>query len=376
MWSKLFQPAAELPALPEEPDLLLIFGPTDALRSSGVLARLHERFPSTPQLACSTGSSVAGVSLDETGVQAVAVGFSRAQVRLHTQPLPDASQSRLTGQKLAGQIATDNLVGVILFSVGLDVNGSHLVEGVQDILGREVAISGGLAGDGERFGDTLIAINGEIAEGAVAALALYGESLRISLGCYGGWTEFGPRRLITASDGATLYELDGKPALDLYETYLGPEAESLPASGLIYPLKVWDPANPEEQFVRTLLGIERERRALILAGDVPQGWRAQLMRGSIDHLVNGAERAAQQAHEEMLAQGVAPQLCLFVSCVGRRMLLGQRTEEELEAVASVIGGDVPISGFYSYGEIAPQNAAVPAGLHNQTVTLTLLAEAA
>ncbi len=153
MWSKLFQPAAELPALPEGPDLLPIFGPTDALLSSGVLARLHERFPSTPLLACSTGSSVAAVSLDETGLQAVAVGFSRAQVRLHTQPLPEASQSRLAGQKLAGQIATDNLVGVILFSVGLDVNGSHLVEGVQDILGREAAISGGLAGDGERFGD-------------------------------------------------------------------------------------------------------------------------------------------------------------------------------------------------------------------------------
>jgi hypothetical protein len=173
-----------------------------------------------------------------------------------------------------------------------------------------------------------------------------------------------------------LFELDGKPALDLYERYLGPEAAELPASGLLYPLKVWDRAHPEDEVVRTLLGVDHQARSLTFAGDVPQGWSARLMRGAFDRLTDGAAAAATHARSAMSLTGLEPELCLFVSCVGRRLLMGQRTEEEVEAVAKALGGKIPMIGFYSYGEIAPHNESGACGLHNQTVTLTLFAEAA
>jgi len=173
-----------------------------------------------------------------------------------------------------------------------------------------------------------------------------------------------------------LAQLDGKPALDLYERYLGDEAAGLPASALFYPLKVWDPAHPENAVVRTILSIDAEKRTMTFAGDVPEGWNARLMRGSFDRLTEGAAEAAMHARADLDAKQVSASVCLFVSCVGRRLLMGQRAEEEVEAVARVLGRETPIAGFYSYGEIAPNNRSGACGLHNQTVTLTLIAEAA
>lgn len=376
MWAKSFDPAAAGADLPGSPDLVFVFGPAATLRETATLARLAALYPEAIPLGCSTGSAVMETVIDDAGASALAMGFASTRATLHTHPLTDPLQSREAGRALAAGLAGPDLAGLFLLSVGLDVNGSSLVEGMRDVLGNALPISGGLAGDGARFEDTLLAIGGEAMDGMIAAVALRGEAIRITHGCFGGWDEFGPRRTITAAEGAVLRELDGKPALDLYETYLGEEAANLPASGLFYPLRVWDPADPEHSFVRTVLAVDRAARTLTFAGDVPQGWRAQLMRGTIDNLVDGAQAAARQASEAMAAQGVVPEVCLFVSCVGRRLLMGQRTEEEIEAVAAAIGPQVPLGGFYSYGEIAPQNSRSPTGFHNQTVTLTLWAEAA
>ncbi|MBC2668968.1 FIST signal transduction protein [Novosphingobium piscinae] len=245
-----------------------------------------------------------------------------------------------------------------------------------DVVGVEAEISGGMAGDGARFAETLVALNGAVQAGTIAAIGFYGDAIRFGHGCVGGWDGFGPRRRITASAGLVLHALDDRPALDLYETYLGDEAAALPGSGLLYPLCIWDPAKPDALFVRTLLGVDRATRSLLLAGDVPEGWHAQLMRGSIDRLIDGAASAARDAREEMAAQRVHPAACLLVSCVGRRLLMGQHTEAEIEQVHAVLGTGVPMAGYYSYGEIAPRAGSPVAGLHNQTVTLTLLAEAA
>jgi hypothetical protein len=263
-----------------------------------------------------------------------------------------------------------------VLSDGLAVNGSALVKGLSGAVGPGVAISGGLAGDGARFGETVVSIGGVAAPNVIAAVGLYGSSIRIAHGSAGGWDEFGPRRSITRAVDNVLFELDGMPALDLYERYLGEEAAELPASGLLYPLKVWDPAAPESEVVRTILAIDREARSLTFAGDMPQGWNAKLMRGTFYRLTEGATQAAQHAHDALAAAGAAPELCLFVSCVGRRLLMQQRTQDEIAAVAKVIGAETPMAGFYSYGEIAPNNSSGFCGLHNQTVTLTLLAEVA
>lgn len=377
MWAHQFDPLAALaqglPRLPGKPDLVLIFGDTDRLKQSGMLGELAVRWPDAIQLACSTGSAVCGPSMADNGFSALAMGFDSTRVRVEVETIRSADQSRDSGRALGARLAAPDLAGVYLMTDGLVVNGSALVQGLQDIVGSDCEISGGMAGDGARFAETLVALNGAVGAGTIAGIGFYGSAIRFAHGCVGGWDPFGPRRTITASAGSVLEQLDGRPALDLYESYLGPEAAELPASGLIYPLQIWDPARPDDQFVRTLLGIDREAKSLLLAGDVPQGWHAQLMRGSIDRLIDGAARAASDA---MSAHGLAPQACLLVSCVGRRLLMGQSTEEEIERVHETIGPGVPMAGYFSYGEIAPRKGSLVSGLHNQTVTLTLLAEAA
>jgi hypothetical protein len=239
-------------------------------------------------------------------------------------------------------------------------------------------VSGGLAGDGARFEKTYVAHEGKAISGGVTAVGFYGGALRVAHGSAGGWDEFGPQRLITRSDGNVLYELDGKPALDLYERYLGEEAADLPASALVYPLKIFDPARPQDEMVRTVLSIDREVGSMTFAGDVPVNWPARLMRGEFEHLIDGATTAASHALAELQSENpsLSPSVCLLVSCVGRRLLMGQRTSDEVEAVARVMKGEPIQIGFYSYGEIAPQNGSKACDLHNQTVTVTLLAEVA
>ncbi len=359
-----------------QPDLILVFGGADVLRTTPALAQLAAQFPAAIQLGCSTGTRVDGAALADDGLTALAVGFDRTRIRLATGRLDSADGSMLTGASIGAELAAPDLAGVFVLSEGLGVNGSALVAGLVEAIGPDAVLSGGLAGDGARFSDTLVVVGGQPVSQMVAALGFYGDAIRIVHGSAGGWDEFGPERRITRSDGNVLFELNGLPALDLYERYLGPEAADLPASGLLYPLKIWDAEHPGDEVVRTILAVDREARSMTFAGDVPEGWNARLMRGAFDRLTDGAASAADHARAAMTAAGAEPELCLFVSCVGRRLLMGQRTEDELEAVTAVLGEATPIAGFYSYGEIAPNNRSGVCGLHNQTVTLTLLGEAA
>ena len=231
-------------------------------------------------------------------------------------------------------------------------------------------MSGGLCGDDDRFKKTLASYNENPKEGEVVAIAFYGDTLEISSANFGGWTSFGPERIITKSNNNVLYELDGKPALDLYKKYLGDKAKELPKSALLYPLSVIT-TEKETAIVRTILNIDENTNAMILAGDVPEGSRVQLMMSTVDDIANGARTAAELAMKNRVKE---PELAILVSCVGRKLVMDQRTEEEVEEVISVIGCNAVVSGFYSYGEMAPFEGQDSCKLHNQTMTLTLFSE--
>ena len=207
--------------------------------------------------------------------------------------------------------------------------------------------------------------------GHVVAAGLYGERLQVVCGSMGGWDPFGPERRITLSKGNILYELDGQPALDLYRTYLGEHAAGLPSTGLLFPLTV-RASREEPGVVRTILGVDEAERSLIFAGDVPQGFYSRLMGANFDRLVDGAVGAARASWH---ADSAVPELAFLISCVGRKLVLEQRVEEEVEGVQGVIGTSTPIAGFYSYGEISPFAISGRCELHNQTMTVTILAEA-
>jgi len=231
-------------------------------------------------------------------------------------------------------------------------------------------ITGGLAGDGPRFGTTYVGLNSAPRPGRIAAVGFYGDAFQVGHGSAGGWDVFGPKRRITRSKGNVLYELDGEPALDLYKRYLGEDAKGLPGSALLFPLKVFPSSNPDEALTRTIVAVDEKQRAMTFAGDVPEGYSAQLMRGNFDRLVEGAADAAHQAATHMSGDRVA----VLVSCIGRKLLMGQRICEEVEAVQDVFGEKAMLTGFYSYGEVSPHAATHCAELHNQTMTITVFGE--
>jgi hypothetical protein len=266
------------------------------------------------------------------------------------------------------------LRAVLVFSDGLAVNGTALAAGLCSGLPSDVAVVGGLAGDGSRFAATWVVEGGATRAGRVCAVGLYGDALVVGHAFGTGWTGFGPERTITRSRDNVLTELDGRPALGLYKHYLGERAGELPASALLFPLTVRRGPQDATTLVRTVLAVDEASQSMTFAGDIPEGGRAQLMRTTMEALVRSAESAAAQACEPLPADQDA--LLLSVSCVGRRLVLCQRVDEETETVALAGGPRRTHVGFYSYGELCPSAPGRPTELHNQTMTVCAIAERA
>lgn len=366
--------SAWLDVLPRAMDsaqtLVLAFGAPEFCDNAQPFRELAAAFPRAVLLGCSTSGEIEGAQVRDKSVSVAVVQFAHTRLRHASTEVSDLADSADAGRRLARQLQGDGLAAVFVLSDGLCVNGTALTQGLTQHLPQGVAITGGLAGDGSRFASTWVLDGTEPAQRRVCAVGLYGERLRVGLGCDGGWSDFGPERVITRSEGNVLYELDGKPALDLYKSYLGEFAGGLPGTGLRFPLSMrrQDGAQP---LVRTVLGINEERQSLTFAGDMPQGATARLMRSTNDTLLASAGRAVAQATQGLPAAETP--LVISVSCVGRRLLLGERTEEEAETVVGGAPAGAGNVGFFSYGEIAPFGVGT-SDLHNQTMTVTVLSE--
>jgi hypothetical protein len=355
-------------------DLVLYFGTRDALACGARYRELRGMYPSAHILGCSTGGQIRNNDITDGEIAAAALRFDATRLKLAREPAPGPERSRACGEAIGRALVADDLAGIFVLSDGLNVNGSELVAGITSIVGAQVPLTGGLAGDGALFTQTLVGGDCAPQPHTVAAIGFYGSAVRFGHGSAGGWDEFGPRRRITRSCGNVLFELDGEPALDLYSRYLGEEdVKGLPGTALLFPLRIRNPERPDHDIVRTVLAVDREARSMTFAGDVPEGWVAQLMRGNFNRLAAGAAKAARQACAS-LGEGGNASIALLVSCIGRRLLMGQHTMDEVEAAGAEIGTSVPRLGFYSYGEISPHNASGMCELHNQTMTVTTLSE--
>lgn len=368
VWSATSEPSTA--PLNPETDLVFLFGAPSALRGAG-MARLRQECPSAELFGCSTAGEIAGTRVHDDALVITGVRFSGTRVRSAQVSIEDPSGSRRAGAELARRLAGEELAHVMVLSDGLHVNGSELVAGLTASLPAGVTITGGLAADGDRFGETLVVGSDGATAQAIVALGWYGRNLRVHCASLGGWDPFGPERLVTNARGNLLFELDGHPALDLYRSYLGEYAAGLPATGLLFPLSVREPGS-ETPVVRTILGIDEEARSLTFAGDIPQGSVARLMTANLDRLVDGAAGAATRCVDGAPLPGC--QLAILISCVGRRLVLKQRVEEELEAVRDILGPEPHLTGFYSYGEISPFTPNARCELHNQTMTITTFDE--
>ncbi len=355
--------------------LVFYFLSPDYPRKDAYLGELRQAYPSARLIGCTTGGEIAdGGALEGSAVSA-AVALERSTARVTETAVSDHADSYAAGKRLALDLAGDTLSLIFVLSDGLKVNGSELVRGITDHAGRNVIVTGGLAGDGANFRQTGVGVDALPEAGKIAAVGFYGESFKVSYGSIGGWKKFGPERIVTRSKGNILYELDGKPALDLYKSYLGDEAAKLPGSGLLFPLSIHPAADSTHDIVRTIVGIDEAAKSLIFAGDIPQGYVAQLMHGNTENLVHGAECAAASAIRDIGKVAAQQSLAILVSCIGRNLLMGQRVSSEVETVQQALPG-MPLVGFYSYGEICHHHSTRKCALHNQTMTITLLSEAA
>lgn len=366
------------PAEHSDAQLVLVFGDRAALANEKFPFSLAVQWPKAIRMGCSTAGQIHGTDVFDDGVVATAIHFDHTLVKLATANVT-AADSAAAGASLAAALSPTltaengsraDLAHVLVISEGLDINGESLVRGLGEALPRSVSVTGGLSADGEHFRETLVFTDSRARKNTVAAVGLYGPRLKIGYGSLGGWDPFGPERQITRSDGNVLYELDGQSALALYKRYLGQHAADLPASGLLFPLLLRT-RQVSAPVVRTILSVSEADQSLTFAGDVPTGGYVRLMKANFDRLIDGAVGAGRVSAE---ALGTPVDLALLISCVGRRMVLRQRVEEEVEGVREIVGPHAAIAGFYSYGEISPFTPKARCELHNQTMTVTTLSE--
>ncbi len=354
-----------------EAQLVLAFASTTACAIGEPFEDLAAAYPRAAIIGCSTAGEIFDTQVTDESVSVAAIEFDRTRIVCAREPIEKPSQSFAAGARLAAALPHEELVHVLVFSEGLRVNGSELVKGLASALPPHVTVTGGLSGDGHRFGRTYVIWDGRPEEGSIVACGLYGSSIRVGYASLGGWDSFGPERLITKSVHNVLYELDGRSALELYKQYLGDHAAALPASGLLFPLSLrTSPGDPP--VVRTILAVNEADQSMTFAGDVPVGAYARLMKANFDRLIDGAAGAARVS-QGALGSG-SPDLALLISCVGRKMVLQQRVEEEVEGVRDVVGDRTVLTGFYSYGEISPFTPSARCELHNQTMTITTFSE--
>ena len=343
--------------------LVFLFGNKELLKDQRHIDLVAERYSAAQIVGCSTSGEIYQEEVMNNHIVCTAVWFENTTVKISREPIDSMEESFMVGEKIAEKLDNEHLIHVMVLSEGLNINGSELTKGLNSKLSDRIPITGGLAGDQADFHETVIVHNHAGEKNLVLAIGFYGEHLRVGYGSMGGWDSFGVDREVTKSKGNILYELDGHPALELYKRYLGDHAANLPASALLFPLSL-RLKDSETALVRTVLAVNEADGSMVFV---------RLMKANSDRLIEGANGAAEMSKTSL--QDSSPDLAILISCVGRKLVLKQRVEEELEIIRESFGRHTTIAGFYSYGEISPiKPFEQHCELHNQTMTITLFKE--
>lgn len=356
-----------------KPQLITVFGAVKYFEDLELGKRLKNIFPESHIIGCSTAGEISEDGVFDDTLIITGVFFNNPSFKSFYSNLTNLDDSQSAGKRLAQGIVENDLNGIFVLGQGININGSALISGIRSKIPSSVIITGGLAGDGGAFKKTYVLSNEIVSSEIIAGLGLYGKSVSLGFGSMGGWEPFGPPRKVTKSADNILYELDGQPALEIYKKYLGVHARELPSSGLLFPFAILKNETDESGLIRTILGIDEKTGSLTLAGDIPLNGFLRLMHSKTSGLVNGAEKAAQHAWNMNANNG--DEFSILVSCVGRKLVMGQDVDDEVDAVKTILKNS-RVTGFYSYGEICPQTVVSDCNLHNQTMTITRFTEAA
>ena len=351
-------------------NLVIAFGERIFLEKTLPYQKIKGLYPNATIVICSTSGQISNINLVQNNLVATAISFEKTKIKASEIDILLNPDIKLLGKKIKDDLLSDDLKSILVISEGSLINGTELINELILQTRETVPIFGGLAGDEYNFEKTIVGLNSDASPGKIVAIGFYGDNIHFGFASEGGWSDFGPEREVTHSEKNILYKIGDRFALDLYKEYLGKYAEELPGSSLYFPLSMKENAT-SEAVVRTILSIDEEKKSMTFAGDIPIGSKVRLMKGNFDKLIDASYNAASLIHKN---QSNNPELALLVSCVGRKIVLGDRIEEEIEVVREVFGDNMLICGFYSYGEISPTLNKVACELHNQTMTITTIYE--
>lgn len=356
-------------------NLVLVFGSIKRFNEGKLQGFLKSRYPTAQVVGCTTSGEISPNGVFDDSIQITAIQWEKTVQRVAQTKMSGMQSSFEAAAGLAKQLKADTLRTVLVISDGLNVNGSELLKGFQSVLG-DIPIVGGLAGDGGAFVKTLQLYNDTVSDNLVIAVGLYGSALITASGALGGWKPYGPPRTVTKSEKNVVFEMDGKPALPLYRMYIGEAfSKGLPGTGLKFPLAVIEEGKRDVEKIRTLLAIDTKNNSLTFAGNVEEGETVRLCQTNHDRLVDGAGAAANLVMDGLSANKTNQTgLALCVSCVGRKGVMAELVGDEIKLVQQILGPQTSLTGFYSYGELAPRPNTTDSVLHNQTMTIGYLSE--
>ena len=355
---------------PSKAQLVLVFGQRTLLEKTLPYQGLQSSFPNAQIVICSSSGQISNNCNVESDIVATAISFDKSVIKATEIDIISNNNIVDLGEKIKHDLLTPDLKSILILSEGSYVNGTELINELISQTNGIVPIFGGLAGDEYSFKKTIVGLNADATSGKIVAVGFYGNHIHFGYGSEGGWGDFGPEREVTQSEKNVLYKIGDRFALDLYKEYLGKYAEELPGSSLYFPLSMKENID-SAPVVRTILSIDEEKKSMTFAGNIPEGSYVRMMKGNVDKLIDASSKAAQKTAN---GQSQKAHLALLVSCVGRRIVLGERVSEELEVVKEFFGDNTILCGFYSYGEISPTLKNVACELHNQTMTITTIFE--
>jgi hypothetical protein len=368
---------AAIAGLSAKPDILWAFGAI-SYDQQRLLEGIASTAPGTPLVGCSTDGEISTAGLSVNSV--VVLALSSDRIQFHTACVEHLSHdSYAAGVALGERFQKLDCRYIQIFSDGLTGNADKIIRGIKARLGDDIKIAGGTAGDGGDFKQTFQYSRERALTDSIVAVAFEGD-FGFGTGTACGWFPVGITKRVTRAVGNVVYELDGQPALQAYEKFLGKHAALLPAVGVEYPLGMLGPYGDVEDdsyfLCRATMGVDRESGAIVFAGDVPQGARVKMTIGNETDIIQAAGEGARTAMGKLQHRNsqIKPKVIFLYSCMARKLVLGSRTNEEILAVQQAAGGSVPVIGFYTYGEYAPIGQHDHSYFHNETATMTVIGE--
>ena len=355
--------------LHKEDSLILIFG-----NNMEIFQKVVEQFNSKNILGCSSSGEIVEDQLLEEGLSVTVLEFKDTKVKTSLVHFKDYDDSYNAGVEVMKNLNAEKLKGILVFSEGLNINGSKLVEGMESLNLNNSVIGGGTAGDYLKFNETWVYYNNKKYNNAIVAVGLYGENLNISFGSASGITALGVEKKITSSSKNVLYTIDDKRALDVYkEWFKGFGIEDIEGLLLQCPIEISKNFNQEEGLVRTPIAYNEEEGSVTFTGEIPEGKFLRMMRADVEKMIEASHSAVKSSMEKLNKEKESNVLNLMVSCAGRKALLGTETEDELiEANQITEDANSKQIGFYSYGEFT--NVNNKSEFVNQTMTVISIEE--